>query len=55
MKELIVIGAGAAGMLAAGTAAGAGVDTWLLEKNAKAGRKIGITGYHVAQRIFKFN
>ena len=44
MKELIVIGAGAAGMMAAAAASAAGVDTILLEKNAKVGRKIGITG-----------
>lgn len=42
--DVIVIGAGAAGMLAAGKAAQAGARTLLLEKNEKAGRKIGITG-----------
>ena len=42
--EVIVIGAGAAGMLAAGKAARQGVNVILLEKNQKVGRKIGITG-----------
>ncbi len=42
--DVIVIGAGAAGLLAAGKAAQAGARTLLLEKNAKVGRKIGITG-----------
>ena len=42
--DVIVIGAGAAGMLAAGKAAQAGARTLLLEKNEKVGRKIGITG-----------
>lgn len=44
MYDVIVIGAGAAGLLAAGKAAEAGARTLLLEKNAKVGRKIGITG-----------
>ena len=42
--DVIVIGAGAAGLLAAGKAAQAGARTLLLEKNEKVGRKIGITG-----------
>lgn len=42
--DVIVIGAGAAGLMAAGKAAQAGARTLLLEKNAKVGRKIGITG-----------
>lgn len=42
--DVIVIGAGAAGLLAAGKAAEAGALTLLLEKNEKVGRKIGITG-----------
>jgi len=42
--DVIVIGAGAAGMLAAGKAAQTGARTLLLEKNEKVGRKIGITG-----------
>jgi predicted Rossmann fold flavoprotein len=43
-KELVVIGAGAAGMLAALSAAEEGVSVLLLEKMEKAGRKIRITG-----------
>lgn len=42
--DVIVIGAGAAGLMAAGKAAEAGARTLLLEKNEKVGRKIGITG-----------
>lgn len=43
-KEVIVIGAGAAGLMAAITAAKAGAHVTLLEKNAKPGRKILETG-----------
>lgn len=39
-----VIGAGAAGLMAAGAAAEAGARVLLFDKNAKAGRKIMITG-----------
>ncbi len=42
--ELIIIGAGAAGMLAAVAAAKKGISVLLLEKMEKAGRKIRITG-----------
>lgn len=44
MAELIVIGAGAAGMMAAITAAENGHCVTVLEKNEKAGKKIYITG-----------
>ncbi len=44
MKDVIVIGAGAAGMMAAYAAALAGKSVLLLEKNEKAGKKIFITG-----------
>ena len=44
MKDVIVIGAGAAGMMAAYAAAKAGKAVLLLEKNEKAGKKIFITG-----------
>lgn len=44
MKKIIVVGGGAAGMLAAITAAEAGADVLLLEKNEKLGKKIFITG-----------
>ena len=44
MKKVIVIGAGAAGMMAACRAAECGADVLLLEKNEKAGKKLYITG-----------
>ena len=44
MAELVVIGAGAAGMMAAITAAECGHSVTVLEKNEKPGRKIYITG-----------
>lgn len=43
-NNLIVIGGGAAGMLAALSAASKGVKVTLLERNAKLGRKLYITG-----------
>ena len=44
MKRIVVVGAGAAGMMAALTAAKAGADVTLIEKNEKPGKKIYITG-----------
>lgn len=46
MKEtdVLVIGGGPAGLIAAGTAAGRGLDTLLLERNARVARKLMITG-----------
>lgn len=44
MKKIIVIGAGPAGMMAAGVAAGRGNRVVLIEKNEKVGRKLAITG-----------
>ena len=44
MHQVIVIGGGAAGMLAAIAAAGAGAKVVLLEKNEKLGKKLFITG-----------
>ena len=44
MSDIIVIGGGAAGLLAAGTAANAGARVTLLERNDKLGRKLAITG-----------
>ena len=44
MKRIIVIGCGAAGMMAAYTAATNGASVVLLEKNEKLGKKIYITG-----------
>lgn len=43
-KQLIVIGGGAAGMMAALSAAAKGVSVTLLERNPKLGRKLYITG-----------
>ncbi len=43
-KKVIVIGAGAAGTMAAGFAAENGADVLLLEKNEKIARKVMITG-----------
>lgn len=42
--DVIVIGGGAAGMMAAGTAAELGKNVLLLEKNPKLGKKLLITG-----------
>lgn len=42
--DVILIGAGPAGMMAAGTAAQMGKSVLLLEKNDKCGRKLAITG-----------
>ncbi|MBR4149588.1 MAG: NAD(P)/FAD-dependent oxidoreductase [Rikenellaceae bacterium] len=44
MYDLIVIGGGAAGLMAAGTAASRGRSVLLLEKMEKTGRKVRITG-----------
>ncbi len=44
MYDLIVIGGGAAGMMAAGTAAKRGKRVVLLEKNEQVGKKLLITG-----------
>ena len=44
MYDVIVIGAGAAGMMAAATAARSGKKVLLMEKMEKAGRKIRISG-----------
>ena len=41
---IVVIGGGAAGMMAALTAARAGAEVTLIERNAKLGRKLYITG-----------
>lgn len=43
-KKIIVIGAGAAGMLAAGRAASLGAEVLLLERMDRPGRKLRITG-----------
>ena len=43
-SEILVIGGGAAGMMAAITAARAGKSVILLEKNDRLGKKLLITG-----------
>jgi predicted Rossmann fold flavoprotein len=43
-KEIIVVGAGPAGLMAAGRAASLGAAVTLLEKNSRPGRKLLITG-----------
>jgi predicted Rossmann fold flavoprotein len=43
-KRVVIIGAGAAGLMAAGRAAERGLDVLLLEKNDRAGKKLRITG-----------
>lgn len=44
MNTVLIIGAGAAGMMAAASAATEGAQVILLEKKAKPGRKLAITG-----------
>ena len=43
-KRIIVIGGGAAGMMAAGTAAARGLNVKLIEQNKLLGKKLMITG-----------
>jgi predicted Rossmann fold flavoprotein len=42
--QVIVVGGGASGLIAAGQSAGLGAETLLLEKMSRAGRKLRITG-----------
>ena len=44
MREVLVVGGGAAGMMAAITAAGEGASVRLFEQNEKLGKKVYITG-----------
>ena len=44
MAEIVVIGGGAAGLMAAGTAAELGASVTVMEKNKRVGRKLCITG-----------
>ncbi len=44
MSKVLVIGGGAAGLMAAGTAAKNGSEVILLERNEKVGRKVMVTG-----------
>ena len=43
-KQVIVAGGGASGMMAAGRAAECGADVLLLEKTARLGNKLRLTG-----------
>jgi len=43
-RKIIVVGGGAAGLMAAGKAAEAGAESLLLEKMTRCGRKLSITG-----------
>lgn len=43
-KKVVIIGAGAAGLMAGGTAASLGASVTIIEKNKRVGRKIMITG-----------
>lgn len=50
MTDVLVIGGGAAGMMAALAAADQGAQVCLLERNPKVGRKLYITGKGRVQR-----
>ena len=43
-EKILIIGAGAAGLMAAGTVSGRGKDAVILERNEKPARKVAITG-----------
>ncbi len=43
-QRILIVGAGAAGLLAAGTASGMGKDVVILERNERPARKVMITG-----------
>lgn len=43
-EKILIIGAGAAGLMAAGTISGRGMDVAILERNDKPARKVAITG-----------
>ena len=44
MRKIIIIGGGAAGLIASATAAGRGKDVTVIEKNSRPARKVMITG-----------
>lgn len=44
MRKIIIIGGGAAGLIASATAAGRGEDVTVIEKNSRQARKVMITG-----------
>ena len=43
-KKIIVVGAGAAGLMASGVAGEAGCEVLIIERNDRAARKVMITG-----------
>ena len=43
-KSVLIVGGGAAGLMAAGTAAGRGLHVTILERNRRMARKLMITG-----------
>lgn len=43
-EKILIVGAGAAGLMAAGTVAGRGKDAVILERNERPARKVAITG-----------
>lgn len=43
-EKILIVGAGAAGLMAAGTVSGRGKDVIILERNEKPARKVAITG-----------
>ena len=44
MRKIIIVGGGAAGLIASATAAGRGEDVTVIEKNSRPARKVMITG-----------
>ncbi|MEG2852394.1 MAG: NAD(P)/FAD-dependent oxidoreductase [Hydrogenoanaerobacterium sp.] len=50
--DVLVVGAGAAGTMAAGAAAGRGLKTALLERNERIARKVMITGPAETPHVF---
>ena len=48
MSKVLIIGGGAAGMMAAVAAGENGHEVWLYEKNDRLGRKLFITGRDAA-------
>ena len=43
-QKVLIVGAGAAGLIAAGTASANGKDVTILERNERPARKVVITG-----------
>ena len=51
MKSVLVVGAGAAGLIAGAFAARNGARTEIIERNEKAGKKLFLTGADAISRI----